>query len=352
MPTTAQIFQTRHALSQGTEQSSDTAASHGVRLQRVAERLCAIRQDIGEAEALLQQLAAALNSTIQSVGPERGSPSSASCPAVNLGASHMDSSQRNQLQIHCFGQFKLYRDGQYVAGQTKGKGQDVLKYLLTRERQPVLRDVLLEALWPETEPRIANNRLKVAIHYMRQTLRPSQGSLHDQDIILFQDECYALNPDLDLWTDVEMFETYWRTGMRLEHAGQAASAIPLYTQAIELYRGEYLAGDVFKDWTLVRREGLRDSYLTILDKLSRYWHQTGDYERSVQGWKKIIEKDPWREDAYRQLMTCYAGLGSRGLALRWYDVCVATLSKQLAIEPEPATVALYERIRSGKEATE
>ncbi len=247
-----------------------------------------------------------------------------------------------ELRLFCFGAFEVYLDTHRLSQRRTGKGPAILKYLAARPRHPVQRDVLLEALWPNTEPQVANNRLKAAIHHLRQTFgeRP-------YDYVIFRDGCYLLNPDLRVWTDIEAFESHWRQGRRLERAGQMEAAVPFYVEAEALYRGDYLTEDPFAEWTLMRREELKDIYLTIVDKLSRYWYRTGEREKAGEGWKKILGRDPWREDAYRQLMVCLAGSGQRGQALRWYEVCVQALQEQLGIEPEPETTALADRLRAG-----
>ena len=59
---------------------------------------------------------------------------------------------------------------------------------------------------------------------------------------------------------------------------------------------------------MLRREQLKDTYLTLLEHLSRCWPKTGHADQAIEGWKKILTKDPWREDAYRHLMVALAVL--------------------------------------------
>src|SRR5262249_29174264 len=54
--------------------------------------------------------------------------------------------------------------------------------------------------------------------------------------------------------------------------------------------------------------------------------------------------------AHRALMLLYVSLGRHGAALRQYQSCVTVLERELGIEPEPETRALYQDIlrrRSG-----
>lgn len=311
----------------------------------VTRALTSLEEGIHDTQTLVQQLVTSLGDYRQTAPALSHTPPASQAPTSA-------SIQKAQLRIYSLGPFEIYCGEEWIPQRRTGKGRAILKYLAARPRQPVLRDVLLEVLWPETEPHIANNRLKVAMHHLRQAFA-LRGPDHDcGEYILFHNGCYLFNPNITVWTDVEAFEGHWRQGMRLERAGRLAEAIPFYLQAEMLYRGDFLAEDLFEEWTLVRREELKDLYLMTLDKLSRYWLQTGNADRAIEGWKKIIAKDPWREDAYRHLMVCFARCRQRELALRWYDLCVQTLQTQLGLEPEPETVALYQRIRSGESLSE
>ena len=252
-----------------------------------------------------------------------------------------------QLSLYCFGPFKVSVDGEAVSLRRAGKGLTIIKYLASVGRRPVPRDVLLEILWPSADPQTANNRLKATMHQLRQAFTPFEAAAISRDWLYYDEGCYLLNPDLNVWTDVQAFEQLWREGMRLERAHEVDRAIVLYQKAETLYRGDFLEEDLLEEWTLARREALKDTYLTILDKLGNYWFQVGNLESAIEGWKKIILRDPWREDVYRHLMSCYFRTGQRTLALRWFEICEQTLRAQLNLAPEPETLELYQSIRAG-----
>lgn len=248
-----------------------------------------------------------------------------------------------RLRVYCFGRFEVYDGDQPVPLQRAGKGSLIFKFL-TLARQPVLRDVLLEAIWAESDPQVSNNRLKVAIHHLRKSFARALDAAGNE-IVSFRDGVYLLNPDLAIWTDVREFEMLYNTARQLERAGKPHEAADYYLRAETLYRGDLLEQDVFEEWTLVPRETLKDMYLTLLDKLAAHFMRVNESERAVEKWKKIIAHDAGREDAYRHLMHHYAERGQRALAMRWYDTCVQALREQLGVEPEPETRALYQQLR-------
>ncbi len=253
----------------------------------------------------------------------------------------------SQLRIACFGTFRISYEGKSISLRRTGKGITILKYLASRNG-PVLRDVLLEAIWPETDPEVASNRLRVAIHRLRQTFAPMLSDDAEGDVIIRTEDGYALNPTLDIVTDVQAFEFCWETGKRLDHMGRLAEAIPFYLEAQALYQGDLLEEDLFEEWTFARRDRLKDIYLHIMDRLSQHWLQSGNTEQAIEGWKDVLACDPLREDVYRRLMEVYAQQGQRALAVRVFTMCKTVLEQELQVEPDPETVALYERIRQGE----
>ncbi len=117
-----------------------------------------------------------------------------------------------------------------------------------------------------------------------------------------------------------------------------------FEKAEALYRGDYLEDDPYEEWTLLRRKSLKDTYLIIPGKLAGFSACTSDYESCIHYSQKILAKDPCREDTYRRLMYCYAKLGQRNRALRWYEICRKTSRAELDAEPENETTELYNRI--------
>jgi DNA-binding SARP family transcriptional activator len=324
---------------------SDESVRAGLRV--VSDALTSLDQKVRDALAVVDQLSTQLEGRRDWSPDSRvtvWSRQSTSFPTVTNGG--VDGEVR--LRLFCLGPFEVYLGEECIPLRRMSKGRTILQFLASRPRQPVLRDVLLEALWPEDDPDVANNRLKVAMHHLRQNRAAGDAEGEHGEYVIFRDGCYMFSPHLPVWTDVEAFEAAWKTGARLERSGRPEQAIPFFEQAEALYRGDYFEDDRFEEWMLVRREELKETYLRILDKLSHFWLRQGVLESAIDGWKKILVKDPWREDVYRHLMVCFARNGQRGLALHWYDVCVQVLEKELQLAPEPETITLYNRIRRGE----
>lgn len=256
---------------------------------------------------------------------------------------------RISLRACCLGKFEVYVGQRKVVHWHSLKAKALLKSLVAQRGKHIPKDVLMESLWPGCTRETANSSLKTAIYALRQTLRSLCSEIESNagqssSFVLFFEGKYTLNPEMELWVDVEEFQQHWSTGQRLEKRGENAQAISEYLMAEKLYRGDYLEDDLYEDWTLLQREALKDTYLTILAKLADNGFKAGDYQSCITYCQKILAKDSCREGIYQQLMRCYSRLGQRHRALRWYELCVKTMKKELDLTPDAETVELYQKL--------
>ena len=250
-----------------------------------------------------------------------------------------------KLVIYCLGQFRVSQDDQQIVNWPSGKGKAVFKYMVANNERPVPRDILMDTFWPNADFEAARNNLNVSIYGLRQAFRATRP---DFDHIVFQNDHYQLNPRMNTWIDVEEFERYYQTGQRLEREGLLDKSVEQYEKAKKLYNGDFLEEDLYEDWPILQREGLYDTYLIILDRLTRYYYQHKQYLICIQLCQKMLLKDDCREDAHRRLMRCYYQQGKRTLALRQYKICKEVLAQVLDIPPMPETTSLYKKIRNGE----
>ena len=249
-----------------------------------------------------------------------------------------------RLEIHCLDGFQVNCNEDKVEHWESIKAKSLLQYLLTKPRKSIAKEELMEALWPDCDPKVSSNNLKAAMHGLRQTFNKVLDVEPDIPHVTFNQGTYRINPRIQLWLDVEQFELYWETGRRLQIEGGQDEAIKKFQAAEELYKDDYLSDDPYEEWTLLRREALRDIYLNVLGKLADFYMQKADYECCIMYCFKILNKDSCREDAYQRIMRCYYHSGLRNRALQWYVICCKAIKQQLATEPDPATTCLYRQI--------
>lgn len=240
------------------------------------------------------------------------------------------------VAVTCFGRFSVVAHGEPVGTWRSGKALALFGYLATHRGRPISRDALIQALWPDPDALAAGISLKVAVHALRQTLKP----LTDDLVVRTHEVGYELCAR-NVWVDVDIFVSSCRRAHRLESAGQSTEALKLYARAADLYQGDFLA-ESGEEWVVFRREGLRDEYLCAIARLADGALAAGDWSNCLYRCQQMLEQDPCREDAFRLLMMCHAHLGQPGRVQQWYDLCVRTLRRELGMEPDSATVRVYQ----------
>jgi DNA-binding SARP family transcriptional activator len=247
------------------------------------------------------------------------------------------------LVAYCLGAFRVYQNDQFVTDWDSLKARSILKYLLARGGRPVAKDILMDLFWPDAAPESARRNLHQAIYSLRQTLKRGRPAFQH---IQFANDCYRINPKLDIWIDCQEFEAHVLAGRRLEAAEQPEQAAAEYGIAEALYQGDFLEEDLYEDWPGAQRERFRRMYRELADRLSEYSLRQGAHHAAIALCQKLLGQDNCHEKAHRRLMRCYLAQGQRHLAVRQYQICVQALEEELDLPPSEETVALYRRITS------
>ncbi len=245
------------------------------------------------------------------------------------------------LRVNCLGIFRIYRNGQIITQWHGLKGQSIFKYMVAHYGTPVSKDVLMDVFWPDADPERARRNLHQAVYSLRQTMRRGES---DFQPIQFENECYLLNPEINLWLDSEEFARNAQAGRQLEASGRLDEAAAAYQRAEELYLGDLLEEDLYEAWTVPVRERYRNAYLDLVDRLSEGLWRNGNYPAVVELCGKLLAKDNCNEKAHRRLMQCYQTQGQHGLAVRQYHLCVDTLKNELGVSPSAETRNLLNKI--------
>ena len=236
------------------------------------------------------------------------------------------------LEITTLGRSLILYGGQSFGDTLLKKAQALLVYLAANPG-PHTRQALAGLLWSDLPEEKARANLRTALS----RLRSSFG-----EAILTTQQSAAIHVAAGVWLDAANFEQ-----------GLKSSSPQARREAISLYRGDFLAdfslrgADLFEDWVIIERERLRQLALNGLSELASLAQQSGSLPQAVADLQRLLQLDPWRETAHRRLMRLYAESGDRAAALAQFETCREQLSVQLGVEPEPATLALYEQIKSG-----
>lgn len=257
--------------------------------------------------------------------------------------SHNTDNQTGKLDVYFFGTFRIYRDKKLIECLSKSRAKQLLKYMILNRNKSIPKEVLMDRFWPDNDQGSARNNLNVAVYCLRQALKNKHSELIH---IMFQDNCYFLNPNIEIHVDAEIFEQHVKVAEHLKAQGKITEAMENFKHAVAIYQGEFLAEDLYEDWSLELREHYRFLYVKSLCKLSDFYYQERFLEDCIEVNHKIISVEVGDEHAHRRLMECFAWLNQRHLALRQYHLCKEALTKEFDLKPSQETIALYKTIKT------
>ncbi len=131
--------------------------------------------------------------------------------------------------------------------------------------------------------------------------------------------------------------------------GDDAAARVHAAKAVSRYAGDLMPGSI-AEWVITERDSLHRQCVQLLDQLSASQHD-GAISEALEHAQQRLTLEPMQETSYRELMRLQAEAGDRAAAIQTYHRCVAVLDKELGVEPDAATIALYDKLASPREPT-
>jgi DNA-binding SARP family transcriptional activator len=223
--------------------------------------------------------------------------------------------------------------------------RSLLKYLVTAKDDALQVSELLYHLWPDLDAAEAERQMESLLGAFR---RLTRADLPNHDFVIHQGAELFLNQNADIWIDAVEFETNVSMAQAAQEAGDVDIALGLFLSALALYKEDYLRENLYEDWPSDRREKLREMWINSMFRVSAMCADRCEYADSVRLMKKVLEIDPYRENAYQALMLYLSRAGRRGEAIQLYRYAERLFAQHLAAQPAPSTRMLYEKILRGE----
>ncbi|MGB3634408.1 MAG: bacterial transcriptional activator domain-containing protein [Rubrobacteraceae bacterium] len=246
-----------------------------------------------------------------------------------------------------FGDFEVFYQGAVVDLGRNSKAVAIFRRLLAHHPQPVSQEAIMGWLWPESRPQKARWSLNSATYAMRGVLGTLTPDL--SECVVLDGGRYRISSGIRVSSDVQEFGAHYECGRLLERSGKIEEVVREYEEAVGFYRDDYLIQDLYEDWTMIERERLAGGYVDMLDRLSDYFMDDGQLQKSIGICYQILEKDPYHEEIYRRLMRCYSRLGLRSRASQQYELCRRMLGRLYGMTPAEETQALNRRVLRGED---
>ncbi len=241
----------------------------------------------------------------------------------------MDKTPPPALHVCVLGDFALYRGRERVSPALLKQRQagELLRLLLISPGRRLSREQVIDALWQDKSPAAAINIFHQTTSALRHALEPDLPSKFPSRYLLVEEGqvCLRLPPGSQV--DYEQFEVHLRRDE--------------WREAINLWKGEPFYLDRYKDWAALKREELTQGYLRALLCLAREELAGDNAERALEACQRILQTDPWHEQAALLAMHACLKMNNRSGALRIYLNLERRLQDDLGIAPQDELRQLY-----------
>lgn len=200
-----------------------------------------------------------------------------------------------------------------------------LLFYLAATGQSHTRDFLATLLWSEAGSVNALHSLRSSLYRLRQAMRSYQV----EDSILSEGELLCLQAGSYQCDAIEF--------RRLLANGDE----PALSQAVALYRGQFLQGfslpdaPGFDEWVRLEETRLSQACFEALGRLASWAEQRQAWDTAIGYVQQMIGIDPLAEIAQQRMMRLYLQQGDAGLAVRQYHQFEAQLQQELNLDPSP-----------------
>ncbi len=261
-----------------------------------------------------------------------------------------------RLSISLLGGFEVYQDDKPLTGFRYDKVRALLALLSLEPGRSFRRDELAGFFWPDSSEETARTNLRQALANLRESLCDAEAK---SPCLLVSRESIQWNASAEVDVDVLSFTRLLQACESHSHRRSidCAPCARRRTEALQLYRGDLLQGFFlpdsasFDEWVTMRRESLRSQAAATFHSLAEYHERRGEYGLAEAVVRRELELEPWDEESHRQLMRLLYLSDKRSQALAQYELCRKMLCEELGVDPEAATTALYQQIRSEEPGT-
>ncbi|RLL66237.1 AfsR/SARP family transcriptional regulator [Streptomyces sp. Z26] len=246
------------------------------------------------------------------------------------------------LGFDVLGEVRAHRDGRELPRLGAPQQQGTLLVLLLLAGQAVSMSQLVRALWGEDPPAAAVRSIRTHIWRLRGLLGGDGAPARE---LVSVGDGYRLDIDASA-VDANRAESAWKKAARLRLAGQSEAAGDLLDGAIELWRGDPLAG-VPGPFAERQRDRLSELRLTMVEEQLELDLTRGRHQTTVLRLRELADAYPLRERLHGLLMRALYLAGRQTDALAVFSAARTLLVEEYGLEPGPQLTELHQRILRG-----
>jgi DNA-binding SARP family transcriptional activator/predicted ATPase len=220
-----------------------------------------------------------------------------------------------------------------------GRRAHLVLSALALEPGPLSAERLASLIWEEPPP-----TWRVAVRGLVGDLRKRLAGL-DSDVVVTTPNGYRLAAGVG--SDVADLEAALVSAAGLRGAGRWQALLARLGDAPTLDPGQLAAG-LEADWLKPHRDRLDETVLQAALLAAAAHSELGDHDAAVALARRLTAAHPLDERAHRALIRALDRAENRSAAVRAFEVCRATLSDELGVDPSTETLTAYLQVLRGQ----
>lgn len=183
----------------------------------------------------------------------------------------------------------------------------ILTYLLLHPNQNYPARRLCDEIWSDEIIDNPSGKIKSLVYRLHNTFH---HVLEDR-LIICTKRGYQMNPELNIVTDLQLFEDYWLLSQR---ALSSKAKIETLKKIIEIYKGSLLSSAAGEHWILHSERDFHHRYIGIINELLKTFYEDKNYLDIQEYASKALGIDNANKELYFWLITSMYKMGSNAMA--------------------------------------
>ena len=203
--------------------------------------------------------------------------------------------------LHCFGRLQVTVDGRDVdLASVKPRVRSLLRLLGAQAGEPVHREVVCEALWPEADPATGLRNLQVAVSSLRRLLEPNV-SRGGGAIVVRDGDAYRLALPGTSTCDVVTYRRMLAHAMQITEVDPPGAAAE-FAGAASMLRAGLLPEEGPTEWAEAIRERCRVEAASAGLQIAERARSAGDPSSAALVCADTVMIDRYLDPAWRLLI--------------------------------------------------
>jgi len=235
------------------------------------------------------------------------------------------------LVVCCFGSFRCHPDGdedRLIQWRT-AKTEELFALLINSQGAPLPREIIIDTLWPETDPEKAANRFRVTCTYLRNTLAASGYP----DMLLRERDSYRL--------DLQRLRCDLLQLTALLPQTAVSNNLELLEKIGRLCASPFLENKNF-EWAIRPQRLYEQEFKKIQYRLVEEYTLRAAHDQAAAALQAIVNRDPCDERAVTGLIDHYLKIGQKENAFKVFKDYEQQLMAELGLRP---SANVSERLR-------